>query len=218
MTKANIRILIADDHPVFRKGLRQVIEAESDLLVIGEATDGDAALAFVRQEKPDVAVVDVHMPGSGGFDFLRAIKKEKLAVAVIFLTMFNDETMFNTAMDLGAKGYVLKESAASDITASIRSVAAGRPYISPQLSGFLLNRSQHAAQLVEQHPGLNSLTPTERRILKLIADYQSSKEIAAELHIHYRTVDNHRSNICQKLNLHGSNALLKFAVENRSKI
>ena len=213
-----IRIVIADDHPVFRKGLRQIIEAEANLKVVGEAPDGIAALALLRQEKPDVALIDVHMPGGGGFDLMRAIQAERLAVAVIFLTMFNDESMFNTAMDMGARGYVLKESAISDITGSIRAVAAGRPYISPALSEFLLNRSARALELARQHPGINDLTPTERRILRFIADYKTSKEIAGQLHIHYRTVDNHRSNICQKLGLHGSNALLKFALENKSKI
>jgi DNA-binding NarL/FixJ family response regulator len=216
--KSEIRILIADDHPVFRKGLRQIIEAEADLKVVAEAQDGVTALALLRQEKPDVALLDVHMPGGGGFDLMRAIQSERLAVEVIFLTMFNDESMFNTAMDMGARGYVLKESAISDITGSIRAVVAGRPYISPGLSEFLLNRSARAVELARQHPGLHDLTPTERRILGFIADYKTSKEIAEQLHIHYRTVDNHRSNICQKLGLHGSNALLKFALENKSKI
>lgn len=216
--KSEIRILIADDHPVFRKGLRQIIEAEADLKVVAEAQDGVAALTLLRQEKPQIALLDVHMPGGGGFDLMRAIQAERLAVEVIFLTMFNDESMFNSAMDMGARGYVLKESAISEITGSIRAVAAGRPYISPGLSEFLLNRSARAVELSRQHPGLNDLTPTERRILRFIADYRTSKEIAEQLHIHYRTVDNHRSNICQKLGLHGSNALLKFALENKSKI
>jgi DNA-binding NarL/FixJ family response regulator len=213
-----IRILIADDHPVFRKGLRQIIEAEADLKIVAEAPDGISALAMLRQEKPDIALIDVHMPGGGGFDLMRAIQMEKLDIPVIFLTMFNDESMFNTAMDMGARGYVLKESAINEITGSIKAVAAGRPYISPALSEFLLNRSARAAELARQHPGINDLTPTERRILRFIADYKTSKEIADQLHIHYRTVDNHRSNICQKLGLHGSNALLKFALENKSKI
>ena len=216
--KPEIRILIADDHPVFRRGLRQVIESEGGFKVIAEAEDGTAALGMIRNDRPDVAVVDIHMPGTGGFDLMRAIAKDKLNVGVIFLTMYNDESTFNAAMDLGARGYVLKESAITDIIGSIRSVAAGKPYISPALSGFLLGRSDRATQIAREQPGLGDLTPTERRILKMIADYKTSKEIAEQLHIHYRTVDNHRTNICQKLDLHGSRALLKFAVENKSAL
>jgi two-component system, NarL family, response regulator DegU len=213
-----IRILIADDHPVFRRGLRQVIEAEPGLKVIAEAEEGNSALEIIRKEKPQVAVVDVHMPGMGGFDLIRAIRNETLPTEVVFLTMYNDESTFNAAMDLGAKGYVLKESAISDIIASIRTVTAGRPYISAALSGFLLSRSDRASKLAKQQPGLSELTPTEMKILKMIAEYKTSKEIGEQLHIHYRTVDNHRTNICQKLGLHGSHALLKFALENKSAL
>ena len=216
--KPDIRILIADDHPVFRRGLRQVIDAESGMTVVGEAEEGNSALETIRKEKPHVAVVDIHMPGTGGFDLMRAVRNENLATEVIFLTMYNDESTFNAAMDLGAKGFVLKESAISDIIASIRTVTTGRPYISAALSGFLLNRSDRASQLAKQQPGLSELTPTEMKILKMIAEYKTSKEIAEHLHIHYRTVDNHRTNICQKLGLHGSHALLKFALENKSAL
>jgi DNA-binding NarL/FixJ family response regulator len=216
--KTEIRVLIADDHPVFRRGLRQVIESESTFRVVAEADDGRSALESIRAHKPDIAVLDIHMPEMGGFDLIREIKREKLAVEVIFLTMYDDESMFNAAMDLGAKGYVLKDSAISDIISSLRSVAASRPYISPALSGFLLNRSERATKLASQHPGLNDLTATERRILKLVSEYKTSKEIAEELCIHYRTVDNHRTNISQKLGLRGSHALLKFALEHKSEI
>jgi DNA-binding NarL/FixJ family response regulator len=216
--KPEIRILIADDHPVFRRGLRQVIESEKSFEVIAEAEDGNAALESIRSDRPDVAIVDIHMPGMGGFDLMRAVKKQKLHVGIIFLTMYNDESTFNAAMDLGVRGYVLKESAISDIIGSIRSVASGKPYISPTLSGFLLGRSERASLIAREQPGLNELTITERRILKMIADYRTSKEIAEDLHIHYRTVDNHRTNICQKLDIHGSHALLKFALENKSAL
>ena len=213
-----IRILIADDHPVFRRGLRQVIESAPGLKVIAEADDGSAALEIIRGVRPQIAVVDIHMPGMGGFDLIRAIREQNLPTAVIFLTMHNDESTFNAAMDLGAKGYVLKESAIGDITGSIRSVASGRSYISPAMSEFLLNRADRASRLAAEQPGLTQLTPTEMKILKLIADYKTSKEIADQLHIHYRTVDNHRTAISQKLGLHGSHALLKFALENKSAL
>ncbi|HJQ24042.1 MAG TPA: response regulator transcription factor [Blastocatellia bacterium] len=216
--KTETNILIADDHPIFRKGLRQVIEAEAGLNVVAEAGEGIAALEQIRQLQPDVAVLDIHMPNLSGFDLVHALQKQAIEVAVIFLTMHKAEDVFNAAMDLGVKGYVLKESAVTDIVGCIRAVAAGQPFISPQLSSFLLNRRAHSAALHQAKPSLADLTPTERRVLRMLADYKTSKQIADELFIHPRTVDNHRANISAKLGLHGSHALLRFAVEHKSEI
>jgi len=213
-----LTILIADDHPVFRQGLRMVIERERSFTVLDEAEDGRAALEKIIALKPQVAVVDIHMPEMSGFDLAREIFSKKIPVEIVFLTMYKDEEMFNAAMDIGVKGYVLKDSAITDIAASIKSVAAGQPYISPQLSAFLLNRMGRATTLARQMPGLADLTPTERRVLKMIADYKTSKEIGEHLHIHHRTVDNHRTNICQKLGLQGTHSLLKFALEHKSEL
>jgi len=216
--KDEIRILIADDHPIFRKGLRQVIEAEQRLTVIDEADDGVTALDQIRQKHPDIAILDIHMPNLSGFDLARVIQEEGIKVGVTFLTMHKAEDMFNAAMDLGVKGYVLKDSAVTDIVGCIKAVAAGQPYISPQLSGFLLNRSARASAFRQKNPGVDSLTPTERRVLAMLSEYKTSKQIADELCIHFRTVDNHRANICAKLGLRGSHALMKFAVEHKSEI
>jgi DNA-binding NarL/FixJ family response regulator len=213
--KNEIRILIADDHPIFRKGLRQVIEAEPGLNVVAEADDGVKALDQIGQLKPDVAVLDIHMPNMSGFELAQTVHDQRIPIAVIFLTMHRAEDMFNAAMDLGVKGYVLKDSAVTDIVGSIRAVIAGEPFISPQLSSFLLNRSAAAARLRQSTPNLEDLTPTERRVLRMLADYKTSKQIADELFINSRTVDNHRANICAKLGLRGSHALMKFAVEHK---
>ena len=132
--------------------------------------------------------------------------------------MHKDEDLFNEAMDAGAKGYVLKDSVVTDIIQSVRAAQEGRHFISPQLSSYLLNRNARAASLIKQKPGLNNLTPTERRILKLIAENKTSREIASELFISTRTVENHRANICAKLELHGAHALLKFALEHKSAL
>jgi DNA-binding NarL/FixJ family response regulator len=212
------RILIADDHPIFRKGLRQVIETEAGLQVVAEADDGAKALEQLRQLRPDIAVLDIHMPNLSGFEVARTIYDEGLAVEVIFLTMHKAEDLFNAAMDIGVKGYVLKDSAVTDIVGSIRAILDGQPFISPQLSSFLLTRSARATALRQQKPSLDDLTPTERRILRMLAEYKTSKQIADDLFIHPRTVDNHRANISSKLGLRGSHALLKFAIEHKSEI
>jgi DNA-binding NarL/FixJ family response regulator len=212
---AEIRVIIADDHPVFRKGLRQIIELENDLSVIGEAADGAAALALIRELQPEVAVLDINMPNLKGFDVARETKREGPKVQIVFLTMYDDERMFNEALNAGALGYLLKDSAISDIVESIRAVAAGRHFITPSISRYLIGRFTRSHSLQDETPSLKDLSPAEMRILKLIAENKSSKEIADQLFISYRTVENHRTNICQKLGLHGSNSLLRFALEHK---
>ena len=213
-----MRILIADDHPIFREGLRKVIEREPDFEVVAEATDGATALTALRALKPDVAVLDIDLPQLDGFEVVRTLRREALPTPVVFLTMHNDEEMVNEALDLGVNGYVVKDSAVTDIVASIRAAAAGQHFFSPSIAGYLLNRRARAAELAARKPGLGELTPTERRILKLIAENKTSREIAAELFVSHRTVENHRTSICQKLELRGAHALLKFALEHKSQL
>jgi DNA-binding NarL/FixJ family response regulator len=215
---SEINILIVDDHPIFRQGLRQVIEADARLKVVGEAENGIAALNSIEKLKPDVIVADVNMPEMNGLELARKIRDENLKTRLVFLTMHKDETMFNSAMDAGVSGYVLKDSAATDITDCIKTVAAGKHYITPALTDYLFNRSRKNNSFNEQTDGLNSLTKTERRILRLIAEDKTSREIGEILFIHPRTVDNHRTNICQKLGIHGSHALLRFALKHQSEL
>lgn len=216
--RSEIRVVIADDHPVFRQGLRQIVELEPELRILGEAGEGVAALRMIEQLEPDVAVLDIHMPNLKGFDVAREIRRLGLPVRIIFLTMYDDERMFNEALNVGAAGYLLKDSAISDIVGGIRAVAAGQHYISPSISGYLINRSARRAALGAKAPRLEDLTPAERRILKLIAEHKTSKEIAGQLFISHRTVENHRHSICHKLGIHGSNALVRFAVEHRDEL
>jgi len=213
-----IRLVIADDHPVFRQGLRQVVEMEPDLKILGEAGDGVAALRLIQELSPQVAVLDINMPNMKGFDVAREVRRRELPARIIFLTMYEDERMFNEALNVGARGYLLKDSATSDIVAGVRAVAAGQHYISPSISGYLVNRSERRNAPGGKPPPLESLTPAERRILKLIADHKTSKEIAEQLFISHRTVENHRHSICHKLGIHGSNALVRFAVEHRGEL
>ncbi len=213
-----LRILIADDHPLFRQGLRQAIEAEPAFCVLHEAGDGHAAIQLIRQLKPQICILDINMPGLDGLAVVRQMRRERLPGEVIFLTMHKEEDLFNAALDLGVKGYVLKESAVADILQGIRSVAAGHRYLSPVLSDFLLTRRAGAEALRQEKPGLDRLTPAERRILKLIAEDKTSKEIADELGLSPRTVENHRTNICAKLDVHGIHSLVKFAYDNKSRL
>jgi DNA-binding NarL/FixJ family response regulator len=213
-----VRIVIADDHPVLRRGLRQVIEGDPKLKVVAEADDGEAALAHVRGLKPDIAVLDLDMPKLDGFGVAREIRKSRIPVHIVFLTIHSEEDLFNAAMDLGAKGYILKESALDEITHGLRAVANGQHYVTSSLTAYLLHRRSRTEALAQSQPALAGLTPTERSVLRAIADCKSNKAIAAELFIHYRTVENHRNNICRKLGLHGAHALLKFALEHKYEL
>lgn len=216
--KTEIRIVMADDHPVVRQGLRMMIESDRALKVVAEAGDGQTALDQIRALQPEVAVLDVDMPQLDGFAVAREVIRQKLPVEIIFLTIHREEELFQAALDLGVKGYVLKDSAMTDIIAGIKAVAAGQPYLSPALSPYLLKRGARAAALAKAKPTINDLTPTERRILKMIADEKTSKEIAETLFISPRTVETHRTNIARKLELQGSLALVKFAVAHKSEL
>ncbi len=213
-----IRVLIADDHPIFGRGLRQVLVADPGLDLVAEAQDGEAALQRIEEERPDVAVLDIDMPKKDGFDVVRAMAERNLTSAVVFLTMHKDEELFNGAMNLGVRGYVLKESAFTELIESIKAAAADRYFVSPSLSTYLLNRRKRHHALVDERPGLNQLTAAERRVLQLIAAEMGTGDIARELSVSIRTVENHRAHICGRLGLQGRDALLRFALTHRSEL
>ncbi len=213
-----ITVIIVDDHPLFRAGLRQVIENDPRFALLAESGDGSAALDLIQAQKPEVAVLDVDLPGLSGLEIARQLREKKSPTALVILTMYKEEETFNRALDLGVKGFVLKENAVQDILNGLATVANGGHYLSPSISGYLVSRHQKSQALAARKPGLEDLTKAERRILKLIADKKTSREIAAELFISPRTVEAHRANICDKLELHGSHSLLQFALENRSAL
>jgi DNA-binding NarL/FixJ family response regulator len=212
-----IRIVIADDHPIFRRGLRQSVEEALGMSVVGEAADGKTALELIQKLNPDVAILDISMPEMDGFAVAREIGRENSQVKLVFLTAHQEESLFDEAMALGVKGYVLKESSMAEIVSCVSAVAQGKHYTSPALTSYLVTRSQRSSGPATQS-GLEDLTPTERRILKLIAEYKTSREISEELFISYYTVETHRRNICDKLDLHGSHALMKFALSHISEL
>ena len=213
-----IRVLIVDDHPLFRSGLRQVVESDPRFELIGEAGDGGVALKMIREKQPDVAVLDVNLPGLTGLEIALRLKGLRLPVKLIMLTMHKEEEIFNRALDLDVKGFVLKENAADEILKAIAAVAGGEHYLSSSISGYLVRRRGRAEALAAQKPGLDDRTTAERRILKLVAEKKTSRQIGAELFISPRTVEAHRANICSKLELRGSHSLLQFALENRSSL
>ncbi len=213
-----IELLIADDHPIVREGLRQAIEKDKKLTVVAEAGNGREAIELIKEFSPRIVILDVDMPLMNGFDVARWIRKNEISAEMIFLTMHGDEDIFNEAIDLGAKGFVLKDSALLDIVECIKAVAQNRHFTSHALTSFLINRSKRAIQMTGEKPLLSDLTSTERRVLKLIAENLTTNEIAKKLFISPRTVEKHRSNISNKLNLQGSNSLLKFALLNKSKL
>lgn len=209
-----IKILIADDHPIFRRGLAQVIEGDPDLKIIAETDDGQAALEKLQQLKPDIAILDIDMPRMDGFKAASAIRELNVACPIIFLTVHREESYLNRALQVGAKGYVLKDSAVTDIVLGIKAVIAGQHYISPAMASYLVNRHRASNQM----EGLASLTPTERIVIKLIADYKTTKDIAGILSISPRTVETHRNNICQKLGVRGNHSLMKFALLHQTEL
>lgn len=216
--KNEIQILVADDHPVFRRGLAMMIATDQTLKVVAEASNGKQALELILKIQPEIAILDVNMPELTGFDIARELQNYSLATRIIFLTMHNDEGMFNTALDLGVKGYLLKESAIEDIVAGVKAVANGENFISSQLTSFLFQRSQRNTLFNQSEKSIKHLTVAECRVLKLIADEKTSREIAEILFISIRTVERHRENICTKLDIHGSNALLKFAILHKNEL
>ncbi|MBL1212246.1 MAG: response regulator transcription factor [Ignavibacteriae bacterium] len=211
-----IKIIVADDHPLMRKGLKTVLETEERFEVIAQASNGIEAFTALQESPADIITLDVEMPEMSGIEVARKIIEEQVEIKIVFLTMYKDEDMFNEAMDIGASGYVLKENAVDDIVDCIKEVSKGSYYISPLISKYLINRQKKMQSLSDSSPSINDLTKTERNILRMVAQNKTSKEIAEELFIASKTVENHRTNISRKLNLSGSHSLIKFALTNKS--
>jgi DNA-binding NarL/FixJ family response regulator len=209
---------IVDDHPIFRTGLRTVLTSDPSMDVVGEAGDADAARALVRTLKPRVVVLDIELPGADGLALAREWGRTEGGPSVIFLTMFKQESMVNAALDTGARGYVVKDNAVTELLVAVRSVARGEVYLSPAISGYLLNRRNRRNLLAQERPTLELLTETERRVLRFTAAGMSCKAIAQEMSISHRTVETHRTNIARKLDLRGDHRLLQFAIEHRTSL
>lgn len=213
--KQNIKVLVADDHPLMRKGLVTVLEEENNFFTIEQAEDGEEAYNKLVKNKFDVVTLDIKMPLMSGLEIARKLKEDKIGTKIIFLTMYKNENMFNEAMDAGANGYVLKENAATDIIDGIKEVMRGGYFISPLISEYLIKRGNRVNKLDLDIPSIKLLTKSERKILKLISEDKTTTTIAEELFVSPKTVQNHRNNISKKLNLRGTHSLIKFAIQNK---
>jgi len=209
-----IKIIIADDHHIFRKGILSILKDDESIEIIGEASNGEEALHLVEKLKPDIALFDIDMPILSGLEAARKIKSEGIKTKVVVLTIHKDKEYFDEAMELDIKAYVLKESISNDLIDCIKEVASGNYYISPSISGYLVQKSNTKKKENE----LDKLTPAEKEILKFISQNKTSTQIAEELFRSVRTIENHRNNICKKLGLSGQNALLLFAYDNKKNL
>lgn len=206
------RIVLADDHTILRHGLRLVLERQPDFAVIGEASDGREAIDIVIRENPDIVILDVAMPVLNGIEAAKRIYDERLRTSVVILSMHSDEAYILKALRAGARGYLLKDSAESDLIQAVRAVSAGKAFFSPAVSKVLADDYLRQLQNQGVEDRYDTLTARERELLQLVAELRSTKDIAAMLGISPHTVDTHRGHLMQKLNLHSIPELVLYAV------
>jgi DNA-binding NarL/FixJ family response regulator len=208
----NIRVVVADDHTIIRSGLRMLLEREAGFEVVGEASDGRQAVEMAESLKPDVIMLDIGMPNLNGIEATRQIVQKLPRTRVVVLSMHSDESYVLKALKSGARGYLLKDSAESDILNAIRAVSEGKAYFSPEISKMLVDDYMRQMQQRGVEDSYELLTAREREILQLLAEGKSNKDISSALNLSPYTVETHRSNILQKLNLHSLPELILYAV------
>jgi two-component system response regulator NreC len=207
-----IRLLLVDDHAVVRSGLRMLLMSEEDMEIVGEAGNAAEALETVRLLKPDVVLMDIGLPDMSGIDATREIRKLHPDVAVVALTIHEDEEYFFKMLDAGARGYVPKRAAPEELITAIRAAAVDEVYIYPSLAKLLVRDYLSQDHSVEQNKALDDLTDREQEVLTFLAEGKSNDEIAEALVISPKTVARHRENIMHKLNLHSRAELVRYAI------
>jgi two-component system response regulator NreC len=206
------RVLLADDHQLMRSGVRLMLEREADLTVVGEASDGREAVALAKALKPEVVVMDIGMPNLNGIEAAHKMTQENPALAIVIVSMHSDESYVLRALKAGARGYLLKDSAEADLIKAVHVVAGGKSFFSPAVSKMLLDDYVRKLKRSGTEDAYDLLTPREREILQLIAEGKSNKDIANLLNLSVYTVESHRSNLMEKLNLRGLPELILYAV------
>jgi DNA-binding NarL/FixJ family response regulator len=207
-----IRVLLADDHTIMRKGLRLLLERQPNITVVGEAADGRECVELAQAEKPDVVVMDLAMPNLNGIEAARQIVAQNPEIAVAVLSMHSDESYVIRALKAGARAYLLKDSAESDLIAAIKALRDGKSFFSPAISRLLVEDYMRALERKGVEDSYELLTTREREILQLLAEGKSNKEVASMLNLSLYTVETHRTHILQKLNLHTVPELILYAV------
>jgi DNA-binding NarL/FixJ family response regulator len=210
-----LRILLADDHGVVRKGLRFLLETEPDLEVVGEAADGRQAVDLTGELHPDVVVMDIAMPRLNGIDATGQIVRQHPEVGVIMLSMYSDEEYLVRTLTAGAKGYLLKDSAETDLVRAVHSVSDGKPFFSPAIAKTLLEDYVRRLQQRGLSDSYDLLSDREKEVLQLLAEGKTNKEVATLLNLSTHTVETHRTHIMQKLSLHNTAEIVLYAVRKK---
>lgn len=214
MTK--IRVLITDDHMMFRQGVRNLLSAEADIEIIGEAPNATEAVALAQQTHPDVVLMDVGMEGMSSFEATRQIRRVRPETRVLFLSMYDDEDYLAECVEIGASGYVLKDSPSDQLVMAIREVHRGGSYLSPRLLNRLVDDlRQQGRGTPSRQPRFSTLTKREREILKMLAEGQSVKEIASGFDLSVKTVEAHKFNLMRKLDIHNKAQLVQYAIRKK---
>ena len=209
---SSTRVLIADDHPLIRSGLRALLGREREFEVVGEAADGYQALELVEQLKPDVAMLDVSMPRLNGIDVAQKISEKMPSTRVIIVSIHSDEGYVLRALKAGAKGYLLKASPEGDILNAVRAVAAGQAYLSPEISRLLVEEYVREMRFRGVEDSYDLLSIREKEILQLLASGATNRQVAETIHVSVATVETHRTNVFQKLGIHSLPELILYAV------
>jgi len=212
---SGIRILLADDHGLVRKGLRFLFEHEPGMTVVGEAADGREAVRLAEELKPAVIIMDIAMPQLNGIEAAAQIVKRNPDIGIIILSVHSDESYLLRALNAGAKGYLLKDSAELDVVRAVQAVASGRPFFSPAIAKTLLEDYMHYLKQRDLQDSYDLLTEREKEILQLLAEGKSNKEVATLLNLSLYTVETHRTHLMQKLNLHNTAEIVLYAVRKK---